>query len=124
MISLICINLMRKLKKEECDLIVFMLRGNSDYSGLCDTLFKAVIKEMNDGRMGSIRFIYSDSKVRKFSKEIAEASILDVDNVLMSFTINIDEYGDLFELDVFKVDFSPMKQFPKPPYKVIPSKST
>ncbi|PLZ00076.1 hypothetical protein CY652_22830 [Burkholderia sp. WAC0059] len=27
-------------------------------------------------------------------------------------TANLDEYGDLHELDMWKVDFSPLKQFP------------
>ncbi|WPU95704.1 hypothetical protein SNE25_09255 [Mucilaginibacter sabulilitoris] len=111
---------MRNLKKEEQDLIVFMLRDNSLNKDYTQDISKSTVQEMDDGGMGSLKFLYNDGKMRKFHKGIANISILDIDEVPVSFAINVDDNGDLFELDVFKGDFSPLQQFPIPPYKVLP----
>jgi hypothetical protein len=112
---------MRNLKKEEHDLIVFLLKDNPIYKGSINELSECTVQEMDDGGMGSLRFQYNDEKMRKFHKQIANISILDVDEVPVSFAINVDDNGDLFELDVFKGDFLPLKQFSVQPYNVLPS---
>jgi hypothetical protein len=67
---------------------------------------------MQDGGMGGIRFVRPD--IRRFGRELTEAQYLDSDGVLVIISINADDQGDLFELDFWKVDFSPLKQYPKP----------
>ena len=49
-------------------------------------------------------------------EEIAEISLLDVDGIMVSFSVNLGTDGELYELDAFKGDFSPLKKFPLPPY--------
>jgi hypothetical protein len=111
---------MRNLKKEEFDLIVFMLKDSSIYMHIVNNLSTSTVQEMVDEGMGSLRFKYDDEKIRRFGKEVASVSILDIDQIPVSFAINIDEDGNLFELDVFKGDFSPLKRFPIPPYNLLP----
>jgi hypothetical protein len=114
------ITIMRKLKKKERDLIEFMLKNDRVYNNIINGLSKSIIREMDDGKMGSLRFIHDDGLIRSFGKEIVSISILDLDMVPVSFAINVDNYGDLFELDVFKGDFSPLKQFPTAPFDLLP----
>ena len=45
-------------------------------------------------------------------KCIAEKEFLDSDGVPISVTLNIDDDGLLYELDIWKVDFSPIIKYP------------
>jgi len=76
------------------------------------------VEEMNDGGMGSLRFLTKNGEKRIFGDQIAQIQLLDVDGIPLSITVNIDQEGDIFELDIWKVDFSPLKQFPLPPYNL------
>lgn len=62
--------------------------------------------------MGSIRFVQPESG--SFGKAFAEAQYLDSDGVLVSIALNTDINGQLFELDFWKVDFSPLIRYPRP----------
>ena len=69
---------------------------------------------MNDGGMGSLRLLTSRPEDQRYGKHIAEAGYIDIDGVDVLLTINIDKHGDLFELDVWKVTYTPLKRWPKP----------
>lgn len=73
-----------------------------------------VVEDMADGGMGSIRFINDRQVSRSFGATIAEATYVDADGVTISIALNVDERGDLFELDIWKVDFSPLSCYPAP----------
>jgi uncharacterized SAM-dependent methyltransferase len=62
--------------------------------------------------MGSIRFL--NGADRRRSRSIAEAQYVDDDGVLVSIELNVDEMNELFELDFWKVDFSPLRRYPSP----------
>ncbi len=62
--------------------------------------------------MGSIRFVYPDAQ--PMAEAVSEAQYEDVDGVQVSINLNIDKDGRLFELDFWKVDFSPLKRYPQP----------
>lgn len=62
--------------------------------------------------MGSIRFARDERRI--FGKVLAEAQYTDEDGVCVSIAINTDNKGDLFEVDFWKVDFLPLKRYPKP----------
>ncbi|MBA3238181.1 MAG: hypothetical protein H0T62_07540 [Parachlamydiaceae bacterium] len=61
--------------------------------------------------MGSLKFISNSKNECKFSECIAEGEFFDKDNVPVSVTINVDQNGELYELDMWKVDFFPLMQF-------------
>jgi len=38
----------------------------------------------------------------------------DIDGTPISISLNIDENNNLFELDIWRVDFNPVKKYPQP----------
>ena len=50
----------------------------------------------------------------RFGKKIAEAELNDEDGTLVGAVVSVDENGELHELDIWKVDFSPLKRYPRP----------
>ena len=62
--------------------------------------------------MGSIELGESSSDARRMLACVAEADYVDSDGVSVSIAINVDQNGHLFELDMWKVDFSPLIQYP------------
>jgi len=70
---------------------------------------------MDDGGMGSIRFFHSDQVVepRVMARRIAEKQFVDEDGVPILVSVNVDQDGRLFELDIWKADFSRVLRFPR-----------
>jgi hypothetical protein len=96
----------RKLKRTEHALVTALAPGVT--TGLDDVL----VVEMRDGGMGSIRFLNGSDRHR--SRSIAEGEYVDDDGVSVSIELNVDEKDELFELDFWKVDFSPLRRYPTP----------
>lgn len=104
---------MRNLKNEEIRIINDLL-NSANIQGKYD-LDNYLAEEMNDGDMGSIYLFRNDlppKTNRKFSKCIATKDYKDADNVKLSVTLNIDQEGHLYELDIWKVDFSQLIRYP------------
>jgi hypothetical protein len=96
----------RKLRQEERRLITALAPSvTTDLGGV-------LVVEMRDGHMGSIRFLNPSDRRRSLS--IAKAEFVDDDGVSVSIELNIDEKNELFELDFWKVDFSPLRRYPSP----------
>jgi hypothetical protein len=93
----------RPLTLKERDLVVFILGQSSPLHGHLN-----LVEEMNDGGMGSLRFVGSAN--RRLGACVGEAEFDDADGVTVSVALNIDQRGELFELDVWKVDFSPLQR--------------
>ena len=74
-----------------------------------------LVSEMNDGGMGSLRLAPNgiDRPERRFGNEVAEFKFDDADGMGVSATLNIDQDGAPFELDVWKYDFRPLIQMPQ-----------
>jgi hypothetical protein len=103
----------RHLRPDETALLVAMLASKRDEQALRQELVEALVEEMKDGGMGSLKF--SGAAGRRFGQQIAQAEFQDVDGVALNITINVDQYGSLFELDIWKVDFTPLIRLPSPP---------
>ncbi len=101
----------RPLRLEECALIQ-ALATRADYQTLWQTLRMSWVRTLHDGGMGSIAFVSSENPV--MGRELISAGYLDSDDVLVSISINLDKQNDLFEVDFWKVDFSPLLRYPKP----------
>jgi len=104
----------RKLRKEEVDLITAMARHSSKSNEVLRSLSDRLVEDMKDGGMGSLRFKDADNRERRFGKKIAEAEFTDEDGIPVSAVLNLDDNGELFELDIWKVDFSALKRYPRP----------
>ena len=79
--------------------------------------FLALIKSaellpMNDGKMGSHQF-QSHKENRRLGSVAAECEFTDIDGVLVSAALILDEDGDPFEIDLWKADFTPLCRWPK-----------
>jgi hypothetical protein len=73
---------------------------------------KHQVADLADGGMGSIRFVADHA--RTLGRCAAEAKYLDGDGTVVSIVLNLDAAGDLFELDIWKVDFTPLLKYPTP----------
>jgi Domain of unknown function (DUF6984) len=102
----------RPLREEEIELIASLIRRIASSETLKGALKSLRVRGMKDGNMGSIRFARDERRI--FDRVLAEAQYTDADGVCVSIAINGDDKGDLFEVDFWKVDFSPLKRYPKP----------
>lgn len=66
------------------------------------------VEEMNDGGMGSLKLYLttSTSGENKFGRSISEYEFDDIDEVKVIASLIIDSDGILYELDIWKTDFS------------------
>jgi hypothetical protein len=101
----------RELRGEEHELIRSLLSGLCATASLENMLTTSRVTDMRDGGMGSIRFVGSEPPL---GKTLVEAQYLDSDGVLVGIVINTDRNGQLFEVDFWKVDFSPLRRYPRP----------
>ena len=104
----------RFLRRAERELIHAMLSSNPAGVNLATNLEVRQVTDMQDGGIGSIRFLSADRSIRKFGNQIAASEYIDEDGVLVSITINTDNQGDLFEVDFWKTDFSVLRRYPNP----------
>ena len=72
------------------------------------------VEPMDDGGMGSLYFPSPQKPraQRRFGKCVARTEFTDDDGVVVSAALNVDQDGDLFELDIWKTDFSPVSSLP------------
>ena len=102
----------RSLREEERLLILSLLSGARGKQELEKTLSTSLVTDMLDGGMGSIRFVRTEP--RTFGRALVETQYTDADGVLITIAVNVDTYGDLFELDFWKTDFSALRRYPTP----------
>jgi hypothetical protein len=105
---------MRCLTAEEKALIVAMVRGRAAERAILQAIDEALVEEMEDGGMGSLHFVRPASSQSRFGKQLCEATCHDQDGTPVSIALQLDQFGCLFELDIFKADFSPLKKLPSP----------
>ncbi len=92
----------RKVRQEEIDLLKKL--SNDLYE------IPKQVADLKDGGMGSITFDIEKTESR--FKQVAAAEYRDFDGVLVDIELTIDKNGKLFELDFWKVDFSPLQVYP------------
>jgi len=104
----------RPLTRDEKTFVTALLKGHPEGKGIEATLGDAVVEPLDDGGMGSLHFIDPTGAEQRYGHTIAEVTAADEDGVPLSITLSVDQRGRLFELDVWKVDNSPLRRFPKP----------
>lgn len=102
----------RKLKTEEVRLIEYLAKiGSYKLGSNWDKEFRAA--SMNDGKMGGLRLIRGEFlEERKFRRCIAERNFKDLDGVVCVIALNVDSKNDLFELEIWKTDFTALLEMP------------
>lgn len=102
---------MRPLRAEELTFIQHMLKG-SDWANMdAHQLASLRVEDMDDAGMGSILFV-SSKPDRVLGKDIASCQFQDLDGVAVLATLSLDQHGDLYELDIWKTDFSRLIRLP------------
>ena len=97
---------MRKLTENEKSVLLLLGKAAClplDWDGL-------LVEDLDDGGMGSFRI--GSHENRMFGAVAAECHFTDSDGVLVLMALNLDEAGQPFELDSWKVDFSKLVAFP------------
>lgn len=105
---------LRPLRSNEREIVKALSLGVYSQSEIENQLAHAFVHDMSDGGMGSIRFANSSADKPAFGREAAEADYIDHDGVVVKIALNLDRNGGLFEVDFWKVDFSPLLRYPQP----------
>ena len=99
----------RNLRREEISLLRTLLKDHELGKALSTDV---PVRDLSDGGMGSIEFLPETDFERRKARCIAEADYMDSDGTRASFALNVDQHGRLFELDIWKMDFSPLQTYP------------
>ena len=105
---------LRKPTDQELRFVAYMIReGKGELSARwSETL---MVAPMDDGGTGSL-LLYPDGRIhagRTFGRTLHEVEFKDADHVAVVAALNLDQYGDLFELDIWKVNFDPLIRLPE-----------
>lgn len=101
----------RVLKLPELGLLVFLLRGKPHAEPLLATLYTIEVQEMGENQTGSLRF-GAAAPHRRLGDKIASTRFLDEDGVPVLVSLYLDQQGELYELDCWKVDDTPLRRIP------------
>src|SRR5689334_14739368 len=107
--------MLRRLTEKEERLIDFLVKHSSLTlaSNWKDTI---LVEPMNDGGMGSLSLYPSgvkDDTKRIFGSEASNVEFKDKDGIYVLAGLFLDQNGKLFELDIFKGDYSPLIEIPE-----------
>jgi len=102
----------RLLREEEKILFTHLLRSHDNFHYYKMAINSCKVRDMLDGGMGSVEFFYREKK--RLGGTLAEFQYTDIDDILVVITIYYDCDGNLYEIDFWKVDFSPLIRYPSP----------
>ena len=101
---------MRDLKPHEQELIEQLINASPEFQAI--SLESVQVKSLQDGGMGSLR-LACECQRPLLGQTISEYRFADSDGVEVITCLNLDQQGHLFELDIWKTDFSPLITWPK-----------
>lgn len=105
---------LRPLRSWERMLLSELLMGASLPNSASQQALDAYrVREMPDGGMGSLRFDRVRGASLRFG--VSEFWYRDVDGVLVSFSLNLNETNEPWEIDAWKMDSTPLKRPPSEP---------
>jgi hypothetical protein len=112
----IAVNPLRSLSGQEKGVIVVLLESKPATLPLIESLDDLGVAEMSDGGMGSLSLVPKSVKgtTGSFGQQLVRGEFTDSDGVPVSVALNTDSAGNLYELDLWKVNFSPLLKWPDP----------
>ncbi len=101
----------RNPRRDELNLLELLVSGATDLNLSPTWKEGLLVRSMEDGGMGSFRLMphgISDEN-RLYGRTVSEYQFVDDDGVTVLASLNVDEAGELFEVDIWKTDFSPLQ---------------
>jgi len=94
-------------RQEQHALLSYLL----EQAGIDADIKSLEVSDLNDGGMGSFAIgkNYAD---RSLGRQVSGCYFQDDDGTVVSATLNTDSEGELYELDVWRVDFQPLQSWP------------
>lgn len=73
-----------------------------------------LVRPMDDGEMGSLHLFPKGDVIdgRAFGEQVSDFQFTDLDGVEVIASLNLDNAGNLFELDIWKTDFGKLLKLP------------
>lgn len=109
--------MLRNPTLDEIRLLSFLISKAEDFAVPKDWPEKLMVAEMNDEGMGSLQLFPAGIKAekRRFGRQVSECQFTDEDGVEVIACINLDQFDNLYELDVWKTNFTRLIRIPKDP---------
>ena len=107
---------LRSLSIQERALIDALLAAKPEAKHLIGHLDDLAIIPMKDGGMGSLLLVpkgLGDAS-RQLGQRLVLGEFTDADGVPVSVALNVDKQGQLYELDLWKVNFARLVRLPDP----------
>ncbi|GAB2965362.1 hypothetical protein GCM10027048_38800 [Hymenobacter coalescens] len=101
----------RSLNLPELGLLIFLLRDRPAAESLLTQLHTVQVCEINHDGAGSLRFLGHQPN-RRLGEVIGSTQFLDEDGVPVLVSLYLDQDGELYELDCWKTDDSPLRRIP------------
>jgi hypothetical protein len=104
---------LRQLTKGEETLLSYLVSQSTIKIG-SEWKTNLLVAPMDDGGMGSL-LLFPEGKHRehrRFGQTVAEYQFKDADGIDVLASLNLDENGELFEMDIWKTTFDPLLEFP------------
>ncbi|QQS11741.1 MAG: hypothetical protein IPK81_19590 [Rhodospirillales bacterium] len=103
----------RPLREDEAALLRGLLADKPEAAAMLARLADYRVEDMNDGGMSGVRFLSGRGEnIRRYGSTIASAWFTDSDGMAVSVGILLDVFDDLFEIDIWRVDFGPLLAYP------------
>ena len=105
---------LRSPSPSELLLLNFLIVGVDHFEPSGKLLGRIKVADMNDGGMGSLRLFPqgSDALDVKFGKRASACQFTDEDGVEVIASLNLDQNGNLYELDIWRTDFGRVTRIP------------
>lgn len=103
----------RRPSAEEIALIEFLIM-KSKYKIRSDWKDQLMVASMDDGGMGSLKLIplKNTNNNPSFGNQVAEYRFKDADGIEVLVSLNVDQFGNLFELDIWKTNYGKLIRLP------------
>lgn len=106
--------LSRQPSQNEAQLLELLIQKSAiDFPADWDS--DLLVKPLSDGGMGSLLLLPKGVKEncnRMLGQQVSEYQFADVDGIDVIASLNVDNQGKLFELDIWKTDFTPLMSIP------------
>lgn len=104
----------RSPSPDELRLIDFLIRGADGFAAPKEWSARMLVAGMNDRGMGSLRLFPEGAETGHvvFGRQVSACQFKDEDGVDVIASLNLDQRGNLYELDIWKTNFRPLIRIP------------